>query len=99
MRLEPLPRKDHGEPVRGKFAFDHVSFGVKNEEDLWNLKDSLESAGFWVSDVINHVFIHSIYSFDPNGIPIEFSHNVEGIDIRKKPMMGDIKPTKSAQEG
>ncbi len=97
--VEPMVKKEHGRPVSGKFGFDHVSFGVETEDDLWELKDKLEAAGFWVSEVIDHGFIHSIYSYDPNNIPIEFSHNVEGIDIRKNPRMGDIQPSKAALEG
>ena len=97
--VEPMVKKEHGRPVRGKFGFDHVSFGVEEEEELWELKDKLEAAGFEVSDVIDHGFIHSIYSYDPNNIPVEFSHNVKGIDIRKHPQMGDIQPTKAALEG
>lgn len=97
--VEPMVKKEHGRPVRGKFGFDHVSFGVEGEEELWELKDKLEAAGFEVSDVIDHGFIHSIYTFDPNNIPVEFSHNVKGIDIRKHPQMGDIMPTKAALEG
>ena len=81
--VEPATPKDHGRPVKGPFIFDHVSFGVSAEDELWELKDRLEAAGFPASDVIDHGFIHSIYAFDPNGIPIEFSHNVEGLDIRK----------------
>ena len=49
--------------------------------------------------MIDHGFIHSIYAFDPNGIPIEFSHNVQGIDVRKNPQMADSTPTPVAQEG
>ncbi|MDP2932281.1 MAG: VOC family protein [Chloroflexota bacterium] len=97
--VEPVPPKEQGSPVRGPFIFDHVSFGVETEDDLWELKDKLEAAGFEVSAVINHGFIHSIYAHDPNGIPIEFSHNVETVDIRKKPQMRDRVPTKNAQEG
>jgi len=52
-----------------------------------------------VSDVIDHGFIHSIYAHDPNGIPIEFSHDVEGIDIRKDPQMSDQSPSEVALEG
>jgi catechol 2,3-dioxygenase-like lactoylglutathione lyase family enzyme len=83
--VEPVAKKDHGRPVRGPFIFDHVSFGVETEEDLWQLKDKLEAAGFPVSDVIDHGFIHSIYAHDPNGIPVEFSHNqiaLEGAEPR-----------------
>ena len=97
--VESVAEKDHGEPVSGPFIFDHVSFGVETEDDLWELKDKLAAAGVEVSEVIDHGFIHSIYAFDPNGIPIEFSHNVEGKDIRKNPRMADKTPSKGAQEG
>ena len=97
--VKPVAEKEHGRPVSGPFVFDHVSFGVETEEDLWDLKDKLAAAGIWVSEVIDHGFIHSIYAFDPNGIPVEFSHNVEGIDVRNNPMMEDRVPTAAAREG
>jgi catechol 2,3-dioxygenase-like lactoylglutathione lyase family enzyme len=97
--VEPVPEKEHGYPVKGPFIFDHVAFGLEKEEDLWELKEKLEAAGFEVSEVIDHGFMHSIYSFDPNGIPIEFSHNVGGIDIRQNPAILDPAPSKVAQEG
>ena len=97
--IEPVPHKNHGQPVKGPFIFDHIAFGVETEEDLWKIKDKLVLAGFHVSDVIDHGFIHSIYAFDPNGIPIEFSHNVEGIDIRRNPTMADTHPSKVTREG
>jgi len=97
--VRPVARKDHGRPVKGPFIFDHISFGVETEEELWELKDKLEAAGFQVSDVIDHGFIHSIYSFDPNGIPIEFSANVLGKDVRRRPTMVDASPSKVTLEG
>ena len=97
--VKPVKEKDHGEPVKGPFIFDHVSFGVETEEDLWELKDKMLAAGFEVSDVIDHGFIHSIYAFDPNGIPIEFSYTVEGIDVRKNPRMSDLSPSPVTKEG
>jgi catechol 2,3-dioxygenase-like lactoylglutathione lyase family enzyme len=97
--VEPMKEKDHGYPVKGPFIFDHVSFGVETEDDLWEIKDKLTIAGFAVSGVIDHGFIHSIYAFDPNGIPIEFSHNVEGIDVRKNPSLADSAPSQVSQEG
>jgi len=96
---EPVLPKEHGRPVKGPFIFDHVSFGVQTEDGLWQLKHRLEAAGLNVSDVIDHGFIHSIYAYDPSGIPIEFSHNVEGIDIRKEPQMRDRAPSQAALEG
>lgn len=97
--VAPVPKKEHGQPVTGPFIFDHVSFGVDTENDLWELKDRLEAAGFDVSDLIDHGFIHSIYAFDPNGIPIEFSCNVAGVDIRKEPQMRDKAPSRITLEG
>jgi catechol 2,3-dioxygenase-like lactoylglutathione lyase family enzyme len=97
--VEKISEKDHGVPVRGPFVFDHVSLGVKSDEDLWELKDKLDTAGFWVSEVIDHGFIHSIYSFDPNNIPIEFSAPIPGLDIRRSPKMKDKNPTAIAKEG
>ncbi len=95
----PVPEKEHGRPVAGPFLFDHVSFGVESEDGLWALKDRISAAGIWVSEVIDHGFIHSIYSFDPNGIPIEFSVPVKNIDPRSKPFMADRAPVKTALEG
>ncbi len=97
--VQPVTNKEHGSPVTGPFVFDHISFGVETKDNLWELKDKLSAAGFHVSDVVDHGFIHSIYAYDPNGIPIEFSWNVEGIDIRNNPQMGDVLPSDITQEG
>jgi len=97
--VEPAKRKTHGQPVEGPFIFDHVSFGVETEDDLWEMKDKLQAAGVKVSDVIDHGFIHSIYAFDPNNIPIEFSHNVEGRSPRRSPVVKDAAPSAVTREG
>jgi len=97
--VEPGPEKEHGYPVKGPFIFDHVSIGVEEKLDLLKLKDALDAAGFWASEIIDHGFIHSLYSFDPNGIPIEFSWSVPGVDIRKKPSMVDKAPSRVTKEG
>jgi catechol 2,3-dioxygenase-like lactoylglutathione lyase family enzyme len=97
--VEKIPVKDHGVPVTGPFGFDHVSFGVETDDALWYLKDKLEAGGFWVSELIDHGFIHSIYTFDPNHIPIEFSSAVAGVDLRKHPKMMDKNPSIAALEG
>ena len=72
---------------------------MASDEDLWDLKDRLEAANMWVSEVIDHGFIHSIYAFDPNHIPIEFSAPVPEVDIRKQPAMRDSRPCRVALEG
>ena len=98
-QVEKIPGKDHGVPVKGPFAFDHVSIGVNHPDDLWQIKDKMAAADIWVSEVIDHGFIHSIYTFDPNDIPIEFSAPVAGVDIRQNPVMKDREPTQTALEG
>jgi catechol 2,3-dioxygenase-like lactoylglutathione lyase family enzyme len=94
-----VPEKDHGVPAKGPFVFDHISLGVASREDLFSLKANLEAAGLWVSEVMDHGFILSVYSFDPNGIPIEFSWDVPGEDLRERPNMLDRSPCKTALEG
>ena len=97
--VEPVAEKEHGRPLRGPIIFDHVSFGVAGEDALWEIKDRLNAADIWVSEVIDHGFIHSIYAYDPNGIPVEFSYHVTGTDVRKSPLMADRAPTPAAKEG
>jgi catechol 2,3-dioxygenase-like lactoylglutathione lyase family enzyme len=97
--VQPMPEKDHGVPVKGPFGFDHIAFGVASDDDLWELKDRLAAADFWVSEVIDHGFIHSIYTFDPNAIPIEFSAPVADVDLRQQPKMLDPYAGPVAGEG
>jgi catechol 2,3-dioxygenase-like lactoylglutathione lyase family enzyme len=97
--VEPVPERDHGQPVAGPFIFDHVSFGVDREDDLWDLRDKFEAADFWVSEVIDHGFIHSIYAFDPNGIPVEFTCRVGDVDLTHSPRMVDSSPSAVTLEG
>lgn len=96
---EPVPEKDHGFPVSGPLVFDHVAFAVENDESLWALRDRIEAAGFWASDMVDHGIMHSIYAFDPNGIPIEFTAGVKGIDIGADPKLVDTDPVRAALEG
>lgn len=97
--VAPAEEKDHGAPVKGQVIFDHISFSVENEKDLWEIKDRLSAAGFWTSEVVDHGFIHSLYSFDPNNIPIEFSHVQDETDIRKSPVVAESNSTDVAGEG
>lgn len=97
--VEKIAEKDHGVPVRGPAAFDHISFGVEREDDLWDLRDRLEAAGFWVSEAVDHGFIHSIYTFDPNNIPIEFSVAVQEYDVHREPVMLDPEPSAVTRQG
>jgi catechol 2,3-dioxygenase-like lactoylglutathione lyase family enzyme len=97
--VEKIPVKDHGVPVKGPCAFDHLSIGVENSQDLIAIKKTLSAAGFWVSEIMDHGFIHSVYSFDPNHIAIEFSWAVPSVDIRSHPKMMDKNPSAITCEG
>jgi catechol 2,3-dioxygenase-like lactoylglutathione lyase family enzyme len=96
---EPVKRKLHGQPRSGPLVFDHVALGMRSKEEVWALKDKLEAAGFACSDMIDHDFIHSVYSFDPNGVPIEFCYEVQGQEIRREPVINDYNPPPAALEG
>lgn len=98
-KVEPVPEKDHGFPVCGPMVFDHVSFAAEDIASLCTLRENLNGAGFWVSDVIDHGIIQSIYSFDPNGIPIEFSAPAAGVDLGADPRLVDSAPVPAALEG
>lgn len=96
---EKIPVKDHGVPDKGPRAFDHVAIGVETMDDLIEIKERLSAAGFWVSEIMDHGFIYSIYTFDPNNIPVEFSYNLPSVDIRKHPKMKDRHPSTVTREG
>lgn len=87
----PIKRKTHGKPVKGPFAFDHLSIGVVSKYELIRIQLLLEKNEFPVSDVIDHGFIHSIYTFDPNGIPLEFTWELPDREIEDESFeVGDV---------
>ncbi|HLB24801.1 MAG TPA: VOC family protein [Nitrospirota bacterium] len=97
--VERVRNKRHGEPVTGPFVFDHFSIGVESDDELWEVADRLIAAGFPCSNMMDHGFIHSIYTFDPNGIPLEFSAYVKDVDLIAGPMIADEGRGKAASEG
>jgi len=96
---EGVPEKDHGAPVAGPIVFDHVALELAAEDDLFALRDRLAAAGFWVSEAMDQGFVRSIYSFDPNGVPVEFSVPVPGRDFRATPHFADRSPGPVASQG
>ncbi len=96
--VKPIEEKDAGRVVRGPFAFDHLAIGVDDDDALWELKDKFETNDIWVSEIIDNGFIHSIFTFDPNGIALEFACYAD-IDIRSNPLMADALPPEAAKEG
>jgi catechol 2,3-dioxygenase-like lactoylglutathione lyase family enzyme len=96
---EPVPEKDHGVPQRGTIAFDHVAFELGSDDDLFELRDRLAAAGFWVSEAMDQGFVRSVFTFDPNGVPVEFSVAVEESDPRTVIRFVDRDPGPVALEG
>lgn len=94
-----VPEKDHGAPRPGPLIFDHVALELAGDEDLFELKDRLAAAGFWVSEAMDQGFVRSIYSFDPNGVPVEFSVSAGSRDLREAALFTDRDPGAVAREG
>ena len=94
-----VPEKDHGAPVAGPLVFDHVALELAAEDDLHELRARLEAAGFWVSEALDQGFVRSVYSFDPNGVPVEFAVSGGAADFRQTPLFADRAPGAAALEG
>ena len=91
--VEPIPYRRHGQSRNSAEVFDHLAIAVATEEALWELAGLLESAEAPVSDLIDHGFVHSLYTYDPNGIPLEFLWPVPGNDVVANPRFMDLSPT------
>ncbi len=96
--VSPVPYKHHGSPIKGPFIFDHLSIGVESRHELFHIQDLLEENELPVSDVIDHGFIHSLYTYDPNGIPLEFSWITGRVDLIRHPAILDPEPPLCIQE-
>ncbi len=97
--VEPVPDKDPGRPVKGPFTFDHICIEVADCDTLWELKDTLEAADVWVTEVMDNGFIHSMFSTDPNNIQLEFCYRVEGVNFSAHPKVIDEEPSPVILEG
>jgi len=97
--VKPVADKDPGSPVKGPFSFDHVCIEVSDHDQLWALKDTLEAAGIWVTEVMDNGFIHSMFSTDPNNIQLEFCCRTDRVNLSKDPKMIDPAPSDITREG
>ncbi|MBF0189029.1 MAG: VOC family protein [Magnetococcales bacterium] len=97
--VEKMPIRRHGEVTMGRVIFDHISIGVEDTARLQALTDILIGADLPVSDIVDHGFFRSIYTYDPNGISVEFSCDVPGVDVRSEPVLADSEPPKVRLEG
>ncbi|MEW6599636.1 MAG: VOC family protein [Nitrospirota bacterium] len=97
--VEPVPDRDPGTPVKGPLSFDHICIELQEEDALWALKDRLEAADVWVTEVMDNGFIHSIFSTDPNNIQLEFCCRVKGVSLSAHPRMIDPVQSTVTREG
>jgi len=97
--VKPQPPKKHGQPVQGPFHFDHLALGLASIAELYHLQDKLVECELPVSDVIDHGYLHSIYTFDPNGIPLEFNSLVKAVNLAQTPVLADETPPPAVKEG
>lgn len=97
--VEVVKKKRHGEPVTGPFVFDHIAIGVEDEDALWGMADKLIAAGFSCSNMVDHGLIRSIYTFDPNGLAVEFCCYVPGVALMEFPVLADTGRGPAAMEG
>ena len=94
-----LPYRRHGEPKAGEQAFDHVSIQVADEAQLWELMGRLDAADLPATDIIDHGFARSLYTYDPNNIPLEFLCMREDVDLDANPVYADSDPLPAMQAG
>ncbi len=65
-------------PVNG--FIKHIALKVAGEAELFAFRDRMTAAGVKLEGPIDHGFVRSIYSFDPNGIQVEITCPTEGHD-------------------
>lgn len=94
----PRPKRP-GRSVAGPFLFDHLCLTAEDEEHLWELSDRLFTADYPISDVVDHGFVHSIYTYDPNNLPLELASPVPGVALGRPARFRDRPPSASAEEG
>ena len=94
----PRPKRP-GQAVAGPFLFDHLCLAVEDEEHLWELSDRLFAADYPITDAVDHGFAHSVYTFDPNNVPLELAAPTPGVELGKPARLRDRPQTESAREG
>jgi|APSaa5957512622_1039677.scaffolds.fasta_scaffold59584_2 catechol 2,3-dioxygenase-like lactoylglutathione lyase family enzyme len=87
--VKPVAPKRHGQPVEGPFLFDHLAIRLETKEELFRMQDCLVNAEKPVTDIVDHGYIYSIYTYDPNGVPLEFNTALPGFDLFTEPVLTD----------
>ena len=94
---ETIDEKDPGAVYKGKIAFDHICIEVDKEDNLWEIKARLEAQDIWVTEVLDHGFIYSFFTTDPNNINVEICFSKK--DLSETPRMTDSDMSDLVKEG
>ena len=70
--------KNRFKPVSG--FIKHIALKVEGEAELAAFKSRMVAAGVKVEGPVDHGFVRSLYTFDPNGIQVEITCPTEGHD-------------------
>ena len=70
--IEPFT-KAAGVPDPRAAQFDHLALNLPDEDALHDLRHRLKSAGYEVTDIVDHGTVRSVYFTDPTGIALEAS--------------------------
>ncbi len=94
--------KPSGIPDPRAIQFDHLSLNLPDEAALLALRQRLIDNDCEVTDVVDHIAIHSIYFTDPHGIALEASWWVMDVtngDVDYDgPAFGDPYPVAALEE-
>jgi catechol 2,3-dioxygenase-like lactoylglutathione lyase family enzyme len=74
----------------------HIAFSVRTEAELDDARAHMQSKGAHVSPVLDHGYLKSIYSRDPNGIVVEISAFVQPCSA-EHPHLEDPDPVPAAR--
>lgn len=94
---EPPPYHHPGQAVEGPFGFDHMALEVASKKDLFYFQERLIEEERPVSEAIDHGFLTSIYTFDPNHIPVELTWIDPKVDLLEHPRFAGAEFSKRAQ--
>jgi glyoxalase family protein len=78
------PRGRHAGRV-GAGGVHHVAFRVRDDEELKEYQDKLESAGYATSGYVNRFYFHSLYFREPGGVLFELATDGPGFASDESP--------------
>jgi glyoxalase family protein len=76
---------DHPMGQVGAGGVHHVAFRVRNDDELMEFKDKLESLGFRTSGYIDRFYFHSLYFREPGGVLFELATDGPGFGSDEDP--------------